>query len=86
MANPELENKVDAIPDRPGVYCFRDAAGRAIYVGKAQSLRNRVRSYMQAPQLLTPKTRRMVEKAVDLDITVTANPVEALILECNLIK
>ena len=86
MANPELENKVDALPDRPGVYCFRDAAGRAIYVGKAQSLRNRVRSYMQAPQLLTPKTRRMVEKAVDLDITVTANPVEALILECNLIK
>ncbi len=86
MASAELELKVDSLPDRPGVYCFRDGAGDVIYVGKAQSLRNRVRSYMQSPDLLSPKTRRMVEKAVDLDVTVTASPVEALILECNLIK
>jgi len=86
VASTELELKVDSLPDRPGVYCFRDGAGDVIYVGKAQSLRNRVRSYMQSPDLLSPKTRRMVEKAVDLDVTVTASPVEALILECNLIK
>ncbi len=86
MASPELEKKVEALPDRPGVYCFHDAAGRVIYVGKAQSLRNRVRSYMQSPELLPAKTRRMVEKAVDLNVTVTSTPVEALILECNLIK
>ncbi len=86
MATAELENKVETLPDKPGVYCFRDAAGRAIYVGKAQSLRNRVRSYMQSPDLLPAKTRRMVEKAVDLDVTVTSTAVEALILECNLIK
>ncbi len=86
MASPELEQKVEALPDKPGVYCFRDASGRVIYVGKAQSLRNRVRSYMQSPELLSAKTRRMVEKAVELDVTVTSTPVEALILECNLIK
>ncbi|MHB1161130.1 MAG: excinuclease ABC subunit UvrC [Chloroflexota bacterium] len=86
MASPELEQKVDSLPDRPGVYCFRDASGKAIYVGKAQSLRNRVRSYLQSPDQLASKTRRMVEKAVELDVTVTSTPVEALILECNLIK
>jgi excinuclease ABC subunit C len=86
MATPELEKKVEALPDKPGVYCFRDAAGNVIYVGKAQSLRSRVRSYMQSPEQLPAKTRRMVEKAVDLDVTVTSTPVEALILECNLIK
>jgi len=86
MATAELEEKIEALPDKPGVYCFRDAAGSIIYVGKAQSLRSRVRSYLQSPELLPPKTRRMVERAVDLDVTVTSTPVEALILECNLIK
>lgn len=86
MAPAELQLKVDTLPDRPGVYCFRDAAGTVIYVGKAQSLRSRVRSYLQSPELLSAKTRRMVERAADLDVTVTGSPVEALILECNLIK
>jgi len=86
MASPELEKKVEALPDRPGVYCFRDASGRVLYVGKAQSLRNRVRSYLQSPELLPPKTRMMMMKAADLEVTVTSSAVEALILECNLIK
>ncbi|MGI5836136.1 MAG: GIY-YIG nuclease family protein, partial [Chloroflexota bacterium] len=86
MASIELQEKVDTLPDKPGVYCFRDAGGTVLYVGKAQSLRSRVRSYLQSPDLLAPKTRRMVEKACDLDVTVTSSPVEALILECNLIK
>ncbi|MGE5617792.1 MAG: excinuclease ABC subunit UvrC [Sphingomonadaceae bacterium] len=86
MASTELETKVEALPHKPGVYCFRDASGKVLYVGKAQSLRNRVRSYLQSPDQLAPKTRRMMERAVDLDVTVTSTPVEALILECNLIK
>jgi excinuclease ABC subunit C len=86
MASPEIEKKVEALPDRPGVYSFLDASGAVLYVGKAQSLRSRVRSYLQPAHLLTPKTRVMMEKAVDLEVTVTASPVEALILESNLIK
>jgi excinuclease ABC subunit C len=86
MASFEIEKKVEALPDRPGVYSFMDASGAVLYVGKAQSLRSRVRSYLQPSHLLTAKTRVMMEKAVDLEVTVTASPVEALILESNLIK
>jgi excinuclease ABC subunit C len=86
MPSPEIEKKVEILPDRPGVYRFSDASGTVIYVGKAKSLRSRVRSYLQPPETLSPKTRRMMEKAADLNVTVTSTPVEALILECNLIK
>ena len=55
MASIELQEKVDTLPDKPGVYCFRDAGGTVLYVGKAQSLRSRVRSYLQSPDLLAPK-------------------------------
>src|SRR5450756_2146163 len=86
MSSPEIEKKVDALPDKPGVYRFSDASGTVIYVGKAQSLRARVRSYLQPPETLPAKTRGMMERAADLNVTVTSTPVEALILECNLIK
>ncbi|HEX9016424.1 MAG TPA: excinuclease ABC subunit UvrC, partial [Chloroflexota bacterium] len=86
MASPEIEQKVEALPDRPGVYRFYDGSGGVLYVGKAQSLRNRVRSYLQPADALPAKTRRMMERAVNLEVTVTATAVEALILECNLIK
>jgi excinuclease ABC subunit C len=83
----QLRQRVRAVAEnRPAVYRMTDALGRVIYVGKAQSLRNRVRSYLQSPEALPPKTRRMMEKAADLDVTVTSTAVEALILECNLIK
>ncbi|MDI6631573.1 MAG: excinuclease ABC subunit UvrC [Bacillota bacterium] len=80
----DLLQKVHKLPDRPGVYLFRDAAGGVLYVGKALSLRNRVRSYFQTGQ--PAKISAMLEKAADLSFIVTANEVEALVLEANLIK
>ena len=82
----QLEDKLKLLPDRPGVYIFRDAAGKIIYIGKALSLKNRVRSYFQARASQPPKTRLMVERIADLDYIVTDSEVEALILEQNLIK
>lgn len=83
--NPELKKELDHLPDRPGVYIFRNRAGRAIYVGKAVSLPNRLRSYFQA-RGLPERIRRMVEEAVRLEYIVTDTEAEALVLECNLIK
>ncbi|MFZ5647860.1 MAG: excinuclease ABC subunit UvrC [Bacillota bacterium] len=84
MFNPG--EKLKNLPDRPGVYIFRDGEGRVIYVGKAVSLKNRVRSYFQSGSRQSPKVRSMTEKAADLEYIVTDSEVEALILECNLIK
>ena len=82
----QLEEKIKLLPAGPGVYLYRDAEGKIIYVGKAVSLKNRVRSYFQAGANHSPKTRVMVEKIADLDFIVTDSEVEALILEQNLIK
>lgn len=73
-----------SIPTRPGVYLFRDAGGRVVYVGKAKSLRSRISNYF-GPEL-HPRTYAMVEAAADLEWIVTSNEVEALHLEVNLIK
>ena len=73
-----------SIPTKPGVYLFRDTAGRVIYVGKAKSLRSRISNYF-GPEL-PPRTEAMVEAAADLEWIVTSNEVEALHLEVNLIK
>jgi len=73
-----------SIPAAPGVYMFRDAAGRVIYVGKAKSLRSRVSNYFGVE--LHPRTRAMVEAATELEWIVTDNEVEALHLEVSLIK
>lgn len=81
-----LREKLKRLPDRPGVYLFKNAAGEVIYVGKAVSLRNRVRSYFQSPHALSPKVRVMTRHIADLEFIVTENEVEALILEANLIK
>jgi excinuclease ABC subunit C len=79
--------KLDDVPDAPGVYLYRDAAGRVIYVGKAKSLKSRVRSYFQAGGSgQFPKTDALVSEIHDLDLIVTRTEVEALILENNLIK
>ena len=82
----QLEEKLKSLPAKPGVYLYRDTEGKIIYVGKAVSLKNRVRSYFQASANHPPKTRVMVEKIADLDFIVTDSEVEALILEQNLIK
>ncbi|OPY55731.1 MAG: UvrABC system protein C [Pelotomaculum sp. PtaU1.Bin035] len=82
----QLEEKLKQLPAKPGVYLFRDAGGEIIYVGKAVSLKNRVRSYFQHGAQYQPKTKLMLEKVAGLDFIVTDSEVEALILEQNLIK
>jgi excinuclease ABC subunit C len=74
------------IPDEPGVYRFRDAAGRVIYVGKAKSLRSRLNSYFADLSLLHARTRQMVTSAAGVEWTVVTTEVEALQLEYNWIK
>ncbi|WAM35960.1 excinuclease ABC subunit UvrC [Caldicellulosiruptor acetigenus] len=81
-----LEEKLSNLPTSPGVYIMKDENGNVIYVGKAVNLRNRVRQYFQNSSDMPPKTKLMVKKIKDLDYIVTDNEVEALILECNLIK
>ncbi len=83
---PEIKEKLKNLPASPGVYLMKDSRSGIIYVGKARSLRQRVRSYFQAARHLDPKTQALVEQIVDLDFIVTDSEVEALILECNLIK
>lgn len=81
-----VEEKLKLLPDSPGVYLMKDARGKIIYVGKAVVLKNRVRQYFQRNKGHTPKVRAMVEKIADFETIMTGSEVEALILECNLIK
>ena len=74
------------MPDRPGVYLYKDAKAQIIYIGKAASLRSRVRSYFQESRARDPKTDALVGQIRDLEYIVTANELEALILESNLVK
>ncbi|MGC8782787.1 MAG: excinuclease ABC subunit UvrC [Armatimonadota bacterium] len=84
--NDTLTEKLQAIPTLPGVYIFKDAQGAVLYVGKAVSLRSRVRSYFHKSAESSIKTRRLVEKIADVEWIVTDTELEALVLECNLIK
>ena len=81
-----LAGRLAELPDHPGVYIYKDAEGRVIYVGKAKSLKSRVRSYFQAGADHPPKTQRMIEEVGDLDLILTDTEVEALMLENHLIK
>ncbi len=81
-----LQQKIDNLPIEPGVYVYRNAQGKIIYVGKARSLRNRVRSYFQESRPLDPKTQHLVSEIADLEYIVTDSEVEALILESTLVK
>ena len=81
-----VEEKLRLLPDSPGVYIMKDAKGRIIYVGKAVVLKNRVRQYFQSGKHQAPKVRAMVAKIADFETILTHSEVEALILECNLIK
>jgi len=82
----ELRDKVAQIPFSPGVYLYKDAAGKVIYVGKAKSLRNRVRSYFLEDKLADVKTGTLISEARDIDYILVDNEKEALALENNLIK
>lgn len=80
-----LKAAVAGLPERPGVYLFKDAKGRTLYVGKARSLRDRVRSYFVA-QPIEEKTRRMLALAADIETIEAASEVDALLLESRLVK
>ena len=87
---PALEATLKRLPDRPGVYLMKDARGDVLYVGKAQSLRQRVRSYWQKQ---TPRgsgdihrIREVIDRVVDVEVTEVDSVSEALLLENNLIK
>jgi len=83
---PTLKEKIENLPGSPGVYLYRDSSGKIVYVGKAKSLRNRVRSYFQEGRPLDPKTDRLVSEVADIECIVTDSEVEALILESTLVK
>jgi excinuclease ABC subunit C len=82
----ELRDKVAQLPFSPGVYLYKDGDGRVIYVGKAKSLRNRVRSYFSEDKLADVKTGTLIAEARDIDHILVDNEKEALALENNLIK
>ncbi len=82
----ELRDKVAQLPFSPGVYLYKDAGGRVIYVGKAKSLRARVRSYFLEDKLADIKTGTLISEARDIDYILVDNEKEALALENNLIK
>ena len=84
--NPKLREKLETLPQKPGCYLYRDVRGQVIYVGKAVNLRSRVRSYFQPSANHAPKVHRLVYEVADLEWFVTETELEALVLECNLIK
>src|SRR5687767_1711567 len=82
--HPDVEARIRALPDQPGIYVFRDAAGKALYVGKANSLRKRVVHYLG--DLADYRLQTMVGEAADLEFVATDTNAEALLLENNWIK
>jgi excinuclease ABC subunit C len=81
-----VENQLKSLPAKPGVYLFRDADGDVLYVGKAKSLRPRVRSYFQRTTDGRPQIRGLPSRVADVEVIVTGSEVEALHLEQNLVK
>ncbi|HKF38521.1 MAG TPA: excinuclease ABC subunit UvrC [Ktedonobacteraceae bacterium] len=84
--NEKIQSVLNSLPHKPGIYLMKDAGGTILYVGKAISLYNRVRSYFQESTDLSPKNRSMVAKVDDVEFLVVKNEVEALVLESNYIK
>ncbi|WP_188067607.1 excinuclease ABC subunit UvrC [Brevibacillus brevis] len=82
--NGSLKDKLAVLPDKPGCYLMKNASGEIIYVGKAKVLKNRVRSYFTGSH--NGKTQLLVSEIVDFEYIVVSSAIEALILECNLIK
>ena len=82
----DIRENLKKLPDCPGVYMHKDKLGQVIYVGKAISLRNRVRQYFQSSSRQDPKVRAMVSHIAEFEYITCSSEMEALILECNLIK
>ena len=81
-----VENQLKQLPAKPGVYLFRDDGGDVLYVGKAKSLRSRVRSYFQKTGDGRVQIPALRERVTDIEVIVTGSEVEALHLEQNLVK
>ena len=81
-----IAEKLAALPDNPGVYLMKNQEGKIIYVGKAVNLKNRVRSYFRTLPAEALKTKALVRNIADFEYIITDSEVEALVLECNLIK
>jgi excinuclease ABC subunit C len=81
-----MQEKLASVPGRPGVYLFKDGKHRILYVGKAKDLKNRLRSYFQKSAALDERKSAMMKSVRDFEYTVTANELEAFVLEANLIK
>lgn len=86
MGQHKVSELLRSLPTKPGVYLYRNAAGKVIYVGKAVNLRARVRSYFHQSAQHTPKIRRLVEEIADIEFIVAGSELESLLLENNLIK
>lgn len=84
--NDKIKQKLMDLPTSPGVYIMRSVNGQILYIGKARSLKNRVRQYFGSPKNKTTKVLIMVSKIDDFDYIITRNEIEALVLENNLIK
>lgn len=82
----DIEEELKKLPAQPGVYIMHDAKDEIIYVGKAVSLKNRVRQYFQSSRNKTAKIEQMVSRIVRFEYIITDSELEALVLECNLIK
>ena len=82
----DLEAELKKLPDKPGVYLMHDKEDHISYVGKAVVLKNRVRQYFQKSRNVSPKIARMIEQIAWFEYIVTDSELEALVLECNLIK
>ena len=82
----DIEEELKKLPAKPGVYLMHDKTDAIIYVGKAISLKNRVRQYFQAGRNVTPKIERMISQIDHFEYIITDSEVEALVLESNLIK
>ena len=86
LINDKIEKALAVLPDKPGVYLMHDATGRVIYVGKAKNLNNRVHSYFRESGRHSAKVVALTSHVEDIETIMTDSEIEALILECNLIK
>ncbi|MCD6183802.1 MAG: excinuclease ABC subunit UvrC [Thermovirga sp.] len=86
MAIGELKEKINFMPNKPGVYLMHNSSGKVIYVGKAKSLKKRLRSYLRHSGFSSPRLRKLISEVEDISVIRTENEAEALIVESKLIK
>ena len=82
----DIQEELNKLPQKPGVYLMKDENGHIIYVGKAVKLKNRVRQYFQSSRNLGIKKEQKVQQIARFEYIITDSELEALVLECNLIK